>query len=576
MTRNFDQSQLSVNGEDIIPYDPASAKVPGTIGEAIRDILAQPKLSIIPTKLPGETTWDAAFARGFQAASDAGVAMLIPIGDHNVTQAQQTLGVKVIGYGNGSVVSVPQTFNLSAQGVFVIPGSSGETKTGISNLKIKFDQPTTGTRLTAIQYPPAVYCVGVTRMLFNNLTIEGSWDGINATGNTGGSEFNVDIGALNRGLQIDGALDFVRGSLRFWPYGFQSGTALGDAYRDGNTVGLYMGSCDGVALSGVDTFVAKIVFYSGANGPAFGSIGHIHLDGQRSCIEGVARLEVGTWYKSSALADDKAMRLTGERWDFGPGRCSMASTGTAAAIQVAGAQATFGPISFPSGSPDARLVNVETGGVATLIAPRVLFGTNTSRSAPFFGSTGSGVLGLLDAELPNIGTGSGQCVALAQDVSHNIRIHRDGTWPVGWPPTTINGTYSFGQTFTSVPVPIFATMGDAVFTPSGVMDVAYKVKNSICTARVEMNFDTNAYTTTSGLFLTNVNMAVKPIKDWGGVMSEQANVTFSGSFSPVLQTSGQMRVRLSASNAALSNYTTANVLPSKTGIRMVANLSFPI
>lgn len=37
MSRNFEQSQLSVDGADIIPYDPASAKVAGTIGEAIKD-----------------------------------------------------------------------------------------------------------------------------------------------------------------------------------------------------------------------------------------------------------------------------------------------------------------------------------------------------------------------------------------------------------------------------------------------------------------------------------------------------------------------------------------------------------
>ncbi len=173
---------------------------------------------------------------------------------------------------------VDALFDLSAPAVLTAVGDAA----GIDGCGIEFEQPASGTtRATVIHYPPALDISQATRFRTGVLRISAAWDGIRCAGNCGGFDGGLlEIGALNRGILIDGALDFVHvASLHCYGFGIAGNPALEPIYYDLTTTCAEFGRVDGLDIKTLDTFTAAVLGNANGNVGAARQIGMLQLDG---------------------------------------------------------------------------------------------------------------------------------------------------------------------------------------------------------------------------------------------------------------------------------------------------------
>lgn len=212
-------------------------------------------------------------------------------------------GGNLIGVGVGrSVFSVKATFNMAAAGVVQL-GTAGSI-TFIDKIGFEFVQPNDGIRANLIKYPYAINHAGIPRVRIGHISISRGWNGINATGNAGGSAYDlIECGVLNIGLNIDGALDTVNiGRFKAWPFGMSSGLIYTGCYLDGVVVGFLLGLCDGLAGE-VSLYAAKMVVTAAA-GSASRHLTSVYLDGDGALLQVVnGPLDIDFLYSTKGAAD---------------------------------------------------------------------------------------------------------------------------------------------------------------------------------------------------------------------------------------------------------------------------------
>lgn len=183
------------------------------------------------------------------------------------------------GIGNTTLLIGPD-FLSSAAGVIVEPSSGGATQgfTCIHDLTINFTQPTTLTSRgqfaalgtcngtsTGCEYPPAVLLqAGASsgpRFIIYNIQVAGAWDGIAVPGsgtNVAGYFGQISMGAIDKGLYLDGSKDSVQiFSWHSWNFGF-GGTTFSDVYLDGNTIAAQFNKVNGLDAHGFFTLAGNI------------------------------------------------------------------------------------------------------------------------------------------------------------------------------------------------------------------------------------------------------------------------------------------------------------------------------
>lgn len=152
-----------------------------------------------------------------------------------------TPGQRISGAGpRMTLLSVQSTFNLGAQGVFIL-AQSAQPGAELQDFGIYFVQPDTATYSSLIQYPPGIYAVSQPRFNLRRLRIANAITCINMSGNSGGSyledlELSHYTLGINLGLAATlGCLDTVRIiNCHFWPFG-----AIGAAEMTANQQTLY-------------------------------------------------------------------------------------------------------------------------------------------------------------------------------------------------------------------------------------------------------------------------------------------------------------------------------------------------
>ncbi|WP_353209807.1 glycosyl hydrolase family 28-related protein [Sphingorhabdus sp.] len=287
---------------DIVVYDPPFT---GGVATTVENKLAQ-YVSVKDFGAVGDGITDDTAA--IQAAFNTNLSVLLPVGEYYVTDMMtMDNGQKL--YGEGRTVSnfVIQTdFNLAAEGV--IKAGTGEPGAEIYDVGFKFQQADQAVRANVTQYPPAITAPAVPRYIIDRVRIESAWDGIRAIGNSGGAYIGfVEIGALNRGLEIDGSLDFVHGQTwHFWPFGMAGTTNLINVYYDGDTIATRVGRCDGFAVDELSSFSGQVVFTANMEDaiPALINTLQLDNDGARLLVQG-GRVLVGKSYstKTNAVTD---------------------------------------------------------------------------------------------------------------------------------------------------------------------------------------------------------------------------------------------------------------------------------
>lgn len=174
------------------------------------------------------------------------------------------------------------------KGVLVL--AAGEPAGVIQGLGVQFTQPTTAaTRAQLTQYCPAIYAVGATRCRISEVFISGAWDGIDLSGNSGGFFMsNVECGAANRGLYVDGAYDFPHiDHYHFWIFGFTT-TNLQAAFANSAPIAAYIGRADGINISDISSYHGRLVLGNpsadATPGEAPRQLANISMDGDGARI----------------------------------------------------------------------------------------------------------------------------------------------------------------------------------------------------------------------------------------------------------------------------------------------------
>lgn len=245
-------------------------------------------------------------------ADNAGKIVRFPSGTALVKNAI-TVPADTAIIGDGVIASqflIPSDFNLAATGVLVL--SAGGQSSVLESFGFNFTQPDSPVRANMVQYPYAINHAGVARVRIHNIRIRSAWNGINASGNAGGSSYGlIECGAFNIGLFIDGSLDtFNIGHFKAWPFGAAANNTA-TVYYDGTTRAAVIGRCDGMTGE-IHAFRSEIHFTTGAGSSAARGLQAIHLDGDGARLlyeSGMLDIDYLYCTKSAAAAVRPSIQL---------------------------------------------------------------------------------------------------------------------------------------------------------------------------------------------------------------------------------------------------------------------------
>lgn len=399
-----------------------------------------------------------------QAAAASGNDIHVPAGRYLVKD-KITIQSGRTWWGMGrtrSVIYVPNTFNMAATGVFACPAV--EPGMQLLDLGFEFQQNLTATlRANVVQFPPAIYAAGSPRTILDRVRITAGWNGIDASGNCGGSYFGrLEIGTLNIGVNLGGATDFFHGeSWHFWPFGMAS-AAVNAVYYDGNTTALQCGQVDGLAVDKISVFRSKVVFTPRAVTLIGQNIGILQLDGNGAdLVYDGSNLTIGEMYST------KGGTHTTSDITVNSGRCwinwlQRIGSSASPAIKVTGGALQLNGGFINQGATDQQMALISGG---TLEMRDVLMSIPGGvRTVPFIEQTG----GILRVKNANAAKGvTGPAVKIATDsAEHDISGNSFGDCSIVLPTGAVLGRYGpnriTGTTFT--PVLTFATPGDIAYT----------------------------------------------------------------------------------------------------------------
>jgi hypothetical protein len=263
-------------------------------------------------KLDGVTDDTAAW----NAAMATGRCVVFPEGRSVITDKisfSATWGNMIVGEGRekSAFLVNSATFNMAASGVLEFNAAYQ----GVKKLSISFVQPNTAIRANVTQYPPAINANGWGRAEMYELRFDGAWIGISMLGNCGGTTVDdIHMGALFKGLIVDGSLDSVRvNRYHFWPFGIAHLNNLYEfVYSDGGTFACEFGRCDDLNIGSILTFRGRIRFVDNGSGSSFGVASCITLDSDYGRLEFVAgEMAMAAVYGSTGAQHDFLISCTG-------------------------------------------------------------------------------------------------------------------------------------------------------------------------------------------------------------------------------------------------------------------------
>lgn len=367
-----------------------------------------------------------------QAALNTGKNVFLPKGRYLVT-ALLTLaaGQRMMGAGRyaSKIYVDAASFNMAAIGVLRLVSTSS-----LENLAISFAQPNS-LRVSLNQYPWAITMINASRVEILNVQLEGAWDGINATGNTGGLRLiGFEHGAINRGVVFGGALDFVHiNSFHAWPFGFtQSNQLL--AWADGGTIAADLTDIDGLDVQGFCSYQGKLII----DGRTFGTMTNVDLDASMSRIDfgGTANVQITSLYKTAgSVAGGYLLRQTAGELVVVGCNIDIGAIGVDV-VQVTGGRSKWSSIIASAGPVDAAFFHVNNSqAILSVNDCDLIFGINSIRTEPYIKQT-LGRLSVFGCRWPDKGIGSGNAVGIATNDWHIVTGNQFLDWPVSLPGST--------------------------------------------------------------------------------------------------------------------------------------------
>lgn len=216
-------------------------------------------------------------------------------------QIRRGRGTTLQGAGRTQSMFVIDTaFNMSATSCLDLTG--GETAAEIYDIGFQFVQANQGVRANCTKYPWAITAIDRPRFIMDRIRIENAWNGIRVTGNSGGAFLGfLEIGALNNGLDMNGAADFMHGGhWHFWPFGIvDKQTLYNSVYSDQTTVAATLGNMDGFNVDSISTFGCRVVTATTTSTVLPLHIGMFQCDGNGSGLRALGgKVTIGQMYST--------------------------------------------------------------------------------------------------------------------------------------------------------------------------------------------------------------------------------------------------------------------------------------
>ncbi len=522
----------------------------------------------------------------------SGKTVYLPAGRYRLTDTLTlSPGQCLVGEGRTrSVIKVGADFNPGAAAIIV--AAAVETGACIHDVGIEFAQPndqgsrasfktlaqscSTGAGGSGCKYPPAIIAPGAARAQFERVRISGAWDGVILTGNAGGLlASDLEVGALNTGLFMDGGLDFCHVSgYHFWPFGLATGALYTGVFSDGFVTAANLGQCDDWDIRGLSSFMGQVNLLANATQ---GGIVNLLLDG-----------------------DNANLNIFGGFWNISNLTSTKGTTSPNPAITVTGGATTITGVDLRSTSPNALIFqsggilkvahgrvnqnNVTTSAVLQTGGRMALDGLNMAPGAgvwtqPYVSSTAT-EFSLRNSSWDQKGASTGTGVQLGVDsIADYVQGNDFGGW--GFVPFgggTI-GTYGPNK------VGVFGFTPSLHPTTPGTWAPSYSLQNGRYWYRgdgiefeMHLVFSTNAYAgAAGGMVITGLPFASAPSSNAAGdgnttAVTSQSNVALDAGYTGIVvqMQSPPTNVVLSESGAGvpLTGMGAGSFPPSRAGFEL--------
>lgn len=238
--------------------------------------------------------------------------VFLPAGTYKVTDVLAITNQKISIIGESAeatIIRIPNTFNLSATGVFDLAAGFRE----LAHLTILFDQPDSSSLAAMVHYPPAIKLNTGSGLKIDDVRIQLAWDGIQGLANPGAFRLTrTDIGAFHIGLDLDNAQasvflnDYSFGGL---PSVYTANQRL--AEQTAATIGLQAGRVDDLKLSNGVFYVGQgMRTYISANGSTFGEIATTDFDSFNGLLmQGGSLTIASSHFTIAGNANTKSIRM---------------------------------------------------------------------------------------------------------------------------------------------------------------------------------------------------------------------------------------------------------------------------
>lgn len=473
-------------------------------------------------------------------------------------------------------------FNMAASSVLQL----GTTEPGaqVFDVGFQFVQANQGVRANVTAYPPAIDGSSIPRFMLDRIRIEAGYDGIKATGNCGGAFIgDLEVGTLRKGIEFDGALDFVHGGKwHFWPFGISPlTTLLNNVYYDGQTQAAKFGLVDGLDVDTLSTFRGYVEFTATAGSAIPNLIGKLQLDG-----DGARLLVAGGVVGVAQCYDTKTATPVVDSIAVSAGSClidKLFST-TSIAANVVSTSGT-GTVSVDGGRIN---INNAAGRAAYCPAGQInLNGVDFALPAiaftqPHVRQEGTGGLVITNCRWPAKGAATGTAVSFGTDLATNFaQGNQLADWTYTTPASPALGVYGPNGTplKTWTPVATFATVGD--FSPTyAVQHGRYRHEVGGIWFECRLVFDTNAFTTAAGGFrITGLPAVNGAGTTMGFAVNRASKIDFSAGYSQLSCSvdAGNAYIDLlqSGDNVAVAGLGITEIKASTTSIEILINGFLP-
>ncbi|GAB5376187.1 MAG: hypothetical protein AcusKO_26490 [Acuticoccus sp.] len=387
-------------------------------------------------------------------AFESGRNVRLEAGDYYITNVLrvETIYQRVIGDGRGKTcIIVDENFNMSAAGIIKLD----QRFTTLQDFTIQFDQSGVSTRGQLRQYPPAVHMVDQSRVRLTALRFEGAFEGVRATGNTGGAIFeDIECGSFDTGFRFGGALDSVEMSnCRTWPYGFAGDSTLLDIYSDGNNTGFRIGQVDDLKMTNITPFRTKMIFEGTLNEDnvlevPFGTIQGLALDGFNSkIIFNAGEITISSLYATTNIANDTFITQNGGFLAISDFNFEGGTLSNVPMVHVADSGATCmaqnGRVLFAS-TPNGEGFRVSAGRLS-VSSVRFQVSSGTSRTQPLIRQTGGQLAAYGNIVNGPSGGTSGAFIGVQTNDDHVIMGNHSSGWDIDLPGQRSNGIYALNH-----------------------------------------------------------------------------------------------------------------------------------